>query len=390
MALFTRNWKDIETYLFNDEGIETLTSVEQINVESNIRRLYQSLGSRCRVDNSLPKLITAAHEKYLKQCLTYLPAGYVNLDASRTWMCYWIVHSLSLLDVQLPEQQLNNVIHFIAKCQCPSGGFGGGPGQLPHLATTYAAVNVLCIIGTKKAYDTINIAGLQGFLWSLRSREGAFCMHRDGEVDIRGTAEWIVGCQTYEGGFSGCPGMEAHGGYTFCGLASLFLLNKVHLCDVKSLLRWLVNRQMKYEGGFQGRTNKLVDGCYSFWQAASFPLLHKFINEDDYEPEDLLFNRAALQEYILICCQHYDGGLLDKPGKPRDTYHTCYTISGLSIAQHSLNDKLYLMGTQSNKVAETNPIFNIKPQLVMKAVAYFSGQEVFENDCQVDEVEEST
>ncbi|KRT79144.1 hypothetical protein AMK59_6623 [Oryctes borbonicus] len=77
MALFTRNWKDIEIDLFNDEGIETLTSVEQINVESNIKRLYQSLGSRCRVDNSLPKLITAAHEKYLKQCLTYLPAGYV-------------------------------------------------------------------------------------------------------------------------------------------------------------------------------------------------------------------------------------------------------------------------------------------------------------------------
>lgn len=71
---------------------------------------------------------------------------------------------------------------------------------------------------------------------------------------------------------------------------------------------------------------------------------------DGSEPDDLLFNRAALQEYILICCQHYDGGLLDKPGKPRDTYHTCYTISGLSIAQHSLNGKLYILGTQNNKV----------------------------------------
>ncbi|KAI4469004.1 geranylgeranyl transferase type beta subunit [Holotrichia oblita] len=382
---FTRNWKDIEKDLFNDEDIETLTSVEQINVESNIKRLYQSLGSRCRVDNSLPKLITAEHEKYLRQCLTYLPAGYVNLDASRTWMCYWIVHSLSLLEVELPEQQLNNIVDFIGKCQCPTGGFGGGPGQLPHLATTYAAVNISLLC---------NRVGLQSFLWSLRSPEGAFCMHRDGEVDIRGTYCALAVatltniatnklfkvlrngfCQTYEGGFSGCPGMEAHGGYTFCGLASLFLLNRIRLCDVKSLLRWLVNRQMKYEGGFQGRTNKLVDGCYSFWQAASFPLLHKFLTEQDgCEPEDVLFNRAALQEYILICCQHYDGGLLDKPGKPRDTYHTCYTISGLSIAQHSLNGKLYILGTQNNKVAETNPIFNIKPHLAMKAVSYFSGQ----------------
>lgn len=51
-----------------------------------------------------------------------------------------------------------------------------------------------------------------------------------------GTPEWVVSCQTYEGGFSGSPGMEAHGGYTFCGLAALELFKKSHLCDLKSLL----------------------------------------------------------------------------------------------------------------------------------------------------------
>lgn len=29
-----------------------------------------------------------------------------------------------------------------------------------------------------------------------------------------------------------------------------------------------------------------------------------------------------------------EGGLRDKPGKRRDYYHTCYCLSGLSIAQH--------------------------------------------------------
>lgn len=43
-------------------------------------------------------------------------------------------------------------------------------------------------------------------------------------------------CQTYEGGFCGVPGMEAHGGYAFCGLAALFMLQKQHLCDLQSLL----------------------------------------------------------------------------------------------------------------------------------------------------------
>lgn len=71
---------------------------------------------------------------------------------------------------------------------------------------------------------------------------------------------------------------------------------------------------------------------------------------EDQTPYSLLFNQYALQEYILICCQHKNGGLLDKPGKPRDVYHTCYTLSGLSVAQHSLNFKTCIVGPSENKL----------------------------------------
>jgi prenyltransferase beta subunit len=47
---------------------------------------------------------------------------------------------------------------------------------------------------------------------------------------------FVFRCQTYEGGFSGHPGLEAHGGYSFCGIAALVLLGKPHLCDLQSLL----------------------------------------------------------------------------------------------------------------------------------------------------------
>lgn len=112
-------------------------------------------------------------------------------------------------------------------------------------------------------------------------------------------------CQTYEGGFSAAsqpyfsasppsldnllesprPALgEAHGGYTFCALASLVLLEPVDPhpnplkwmgIDVKRLYRWAVNMQgLPIEGGgFKGRTNKLVDGCYSWWVGGLFPLL---------------------------------------------------------------------------------------------------------------------
>lgn len=62
---------------------------------------------------------------------------------------------------------------------------------------------------------------------------------------------YAFSCQTYEGGFGGVPSAEAHGGYTFCAVAALAILGKIHLLHVASLVRWLAFRQMRFEGGFQ-------------------------------------------------------------------------------------------------------------------------------------------
>ena len=40
--------------------------------------------------------------------------------------------------------------------QHPDGGFGGGHGQLSHLAPTYAAVLSLVTVGGQEAYDLID------------------------------------------------------------------------------------------------------------------------------------------------------------------------------------------------------------------------------------------
>lgn len=89
----------------------------------------------------------------------------------------------------------------------------------------------------------------------MRDADGSFRLHVDGETDVRGaycaiscaklvnipepalkelfagSGDWIANCQTYEGGFGGAPDLEAHGGYTFCGIASLALLNEADKCD---------------------------------------------------------------------------------------------------------------------------------------------------------------
>jgi protein farnesyltransferase subunit beta len=236
---------------------------------------------------------------------------------------------------------------------------------------------------------------------SLKEPDGSFLVTHHAEVDVRGiycllvtaqllnlltpelvegTAAFIASCQTYEGGFSSasqpyfsvdsngpptllpspCPALgEAHGGYTFCALASWVILqsflsaqqNKPAL-NLKLLLRWLAQMQgSEIElGGFKGRTNKLVDGCYSWWNGGSFALLealgvgrsqgrepeHVAGNSEDIwdDVDDALLNRKAIQEYLLYAGQHPAGGLRDKPPKSADAYHTLYCLAGLSSAQH--------------------------------------------------------
>lgn len=351
------------------------------------------------MDPTLPYFYRREHIRFLERSLRYLSTGYECLDASRPWLVYWILQAAHLLNFKFSDEVLEDVVHFLKCCRYVTGGFGGGPSQFPHLAPTYAATLSLCLIESEEAFEAIDMPGIKCFLWSVREPNGAFRMHVDGEIDVRGaycaitvarlcgiqpddplfegTADWIASCQTYEGGFGGTPNLEAHGGYSFCAAAALALLGNPSTVNLRRLLKWAVNRQMKYEGGFQGRTNKLVDGCYSFWQGALVQVTQMLIEKDackdgyTIDIDELLFNREALQEYILICCQKPNGGLIDKPGKPEDLYHTCYTLSGLSIAQNFNSTKQpIIIGTPNNEVLPTHPLYNIAPKSVMKAYLF--------------------
>lgn len=393
--------------IMNDENSPTASSEEQCLVERSCMKLYQSFLADidCQSEMSVlcekePILERKKTLKFLRRGLVNLSEGYECLDSSRPWILYWILHSMELLGDHVTDQtHIKAIVDFLRLCQNPNGGFGGGPGQISHLAPTYAAINSLCILGTEHAYQIIDRQKLILWMDKLRLNDGSFLMHEDGEVDIRGvycalsvarltntysaelfrnTSEWVMSCQTYEGGFGGAPGMEAHGGYAFCGFASLVLLGKGQLCNVENLLRWAVNRQMSLEGGFQGRTNKLVDGCYSFWQGGIFPLIHLLRSQGKVIPRCLLFNVTSLQEYLLICCQDSRGGLIDKPGKSRDFYHTCYTLSGLSVAQYLLQNtpaqtdsKKQVIGGNDNEIKSTHPIYNIGLDRALLAAEFF-------------------
>lgn len=59
--------------------------------------------------------------------------------------------------------------------------------------------------------------------------------------------------------------------------------------------------------------------------------------------------------------------------RPVDLYHTCYCLSGLSVAQHyehTLHPRI--IGRSDNEVIPTHPIYNIPPKAVVQAGAYFN------------------
>ncbi|ANZ76784.1 BA75_03912T0 [Komagataella pastoris] len=332
------------------QKVMTLTTEQQIKVEDDIRQVYESILD----GGQLPTLKKVQHLSFVKYFLeTNLPAGFIALDASHTWMIFWLVNSLLLLGGKIDQDMSSKISENILSYLNEDGGFGGGAGLISHVVSSYAAVMALFLSNDPNVLAKIDRQKTYEWLLSLKLEDGSFCMYKGGEVDTRAvycalviasildiltpelvdnTAEWLGRCQTFEGGFGGVPGDEAHGGYSFCAVAALSILGPpqeiiTKHCDLKNLVKWSVNRQYQLEGGMNGRTNKLVDGCYSHWVGGIFPFLELATQCD-------LLDRAALKNYILICCQEENGGLRDKPGKRPDFYHTNYVLCGLSLCQH--------------------------------------------------------
>ena len=69
------------------------------------------------------------------------------------------------------------------------------------------------------------------------------CISTDGACSHVGKTQVML-MQTYEGGIGAEPGAEAHGGYTFCGLAALMLIDRADALDLPKLLHFAVKCQV--------------------------------------------------------------------------------------------------------------------------------------------------
>ncbi|WFD31501.1 protein farnesyltransferase [Malassezia sp. CBS 17886] len=404
-----------------DDLCPTETSMEQRSTEEAIAPLVGNAAA------PPPALHGEEHAAFLRRILEPLPSPYVAFDANRAWLIYWVAHSLDLLGTPLRGAMRVRAISTLLHMQHAAGGFGGGPSQIGHLMSTYAAVNALAILGgpgdgphgadadaetgsaaTRGGWDAIDRPALYAWMMRLKQPDGSFLVHEHGEIDVRatycvivvasllglvsdelleGVGPFVASCQTYEGGFASLscaqyatdgarvvarnvaahpPQGEAHGGYSFCALAShtqLLALGRAAPIRTHALVRWATALQgLPVEGGgFRGRTNKLVDGCYGWFCGGGLMTLLECVvgarpaaappspaSTDSWatigdagvyldpladRADDDLYDRAALARYILAVAQAPRGGLRDKPGKRPDAYHTCYNLSGLSLSE---------------------------------------------------------
>jgi hypothetical protein len=70
------------------------TGTLPIGNDSRLKRRVEESVGECTEETILRR---RNHVEYLLKALDGLSAGFVGLDASKPWMCYWILHALDLL-----------------------------------------------------------------------------------------------------------------------------------------------------------------------------------------------------------------------------------------------------------------------------------------------------
>ncbi|CAA0836775.1 Geranylgeranyl transferase type-1 subunit beta [Striga hermonthica] len=313
------------------------------------------------------------HVLFLQMMYQLLPSAYQDQEINRLTLAYFVVCGLNILSA-LDRIDKEEVINWVLSLQAhpknratlESGQFYGFHGSRSsqfqsndtgaaslngsHLASTYCALAILKTIG----YDLslIDAELLLRSMKNLQQADGCFMpIHTGGEADLRfvycaaaicsmlnnwsgmdreKAKEYIINCQSYDGGFGLIPGSESHGGATYCAVASLKLMGFLeedlpskdissHIINVPLLLDWSLQKQAK-DGGFQGRANKPSDTCYAFWIGGVLRILRA----------DKFLNKRALHSFLLTCQSEY-GGFSKFPRSFPDLYHSYYGFCAFSL-----------------------------------------------------------
>lgn len=323
-------------------------------------------------------LLKTRHIKFLHRLLQVLPEATSSQETSRMTIAYFSISGLDILGAldSLDQTNKTNIINWIYNLQVPrsdddpllrKNGFRGscflklqnhqscdpakGCGALKansgHVAMTYTALASLVILGDdlsridKKAI-TSGLSCLQqedgSFVASAEEAENdmrfiycavavSYMLNDWSGINIQKATEFIIRSLRYDGGFAQCPGMESHGGSTYCALAALSLMGTLKLLtqnQIDQILRWCI---LRLNVGFQGRPNKPDDTCYSFWVGGAISILCPAM-----WTKELILKSGR---FVFSTQDPIVGGLSKWPDQSPDPLHTYLGLAGLSLS-HSV------------------------------------------------------
>lgn len=302
-----------------------------------------------------------------------LPCGASSYDSIRLLLCFFAVSGLDLLDSldQLSKEKREQVREWVYRLLVQSEksdsleevtlarwGFQGSsvlimppatgvpdhsqPYVCSHVSMTYVGLGTLLILGDD--LSRINRKDIAAGIRACQQPDGSFCGLLSGSecdmrfvysaaavcyiiqdwsgMDIDLATDYILRSLSYDHAFGQGPGLESHGGHTYCAIASLSLMGTLHTVMSKKQLdrlrRWCLLRQ---ESGFQGRPNKAVDTCYSFWIGATLAIL------DSYNLVDQSQNR----DFTLAMQNNVTGGFSKSIYDETEILHSYFALGGLSL-----------------------------------------------------------
>ncbi|KAI3640223.1 hypothetical protein MIR68_001101 [Amoeboaphelidium protococcarum] len=258
-----------------------------------------------------------------------------NLAMTYSALCLVINHRIPISRI-LNETEILQIMSNIAQCQCPDGSFIP---QRPDADSQPFGLRSFMQRGDMRfVYCAVSIA---------------YILNKIAMLDIDLITSFILGAQSYDGGFGQRCGEESHGGSTYCAVASLSLLGRLDpMSEIKrdQLQRWLIKRQI---GGFNGRLNKDADTCYTFWICASMQILDDHFDTNLIDCVDKPLAVSFLEDTEF---QGFGGIAQGGFGKEQDDFpdllHTYLGLAGISIMTKGLNNQLRQLDPRLNVNSE--------------------------------------
>lgn len=354
---------------FDDEGIETPTSKAELGQEDEIKKVL--IGKEL--------LLKKKHYTLITRMIEGIIPGGTKKEQQSIWFPFYTISALQILEYPQGEkfdEFKAKYTNFLKDRILEDGGFSGYKQDFTNTISLYGVIIGIMAIGTEEAYKLIDRKKIYDLLISLKQPDGSFLVSIDGESDIRSTevaiviskylnilddkisektADFVLSCQNYDGGFSPVPHCESHGGYIYCGIACLAILNRLEDINLSSCIRYLSSRQSEFAGGFNGRTNKLVDTCYTFWIGATMRIICDHFKIPEF------WDKNSLTQYCLCACQFLFGGFCDHPPSQADPFHTIYTLAGIGVA----GDR------EKYEIPAVDPFSGVPQELSQKFLNYF-------------------